>query len=83
MLPLHGENIEDSEKQDILSNTGFESIIPSIKKNLFLQSLMDFVNKLYLSDQKYHTNGNIEDENYKGKFLFTMKDFVSFGTYHR
>ena len=40
-----------------------------------------FVNKLDLSDQKYKTNGNIRNESYKGKFLFFMKDFVSFGTY--
>ena len=38
------------------------------------------MNKLELSDQKYQTNGNIIDENYKGKFLFTIKDFESFGT---
>ena len=42
---------------------------------------MYFVNKLYLNYQNYHTNENIRDENYKGKFLFPMKDFVSFGTY--
>ena len=39
-----------------------------------------FVNKIELSGQKYNTNGNVRDENYNGKFLFTMKDFVSFGT---
>ena len=42
--------------------------------------MVDFMNKLELSDQKYQTNGNIIDENYKGKFLFTIKYFVSFGT---
>ena len=39
-----------------------------------------FVNKLELSDQKYHTNANVRYEYYKEKFLFPMKDFVSFGT---
>ena len=38
-----------------------------------------FVNKLELSDQKCQNNENIGDENYKRKFLFTMKYFVSFG----
>ena len=33
--------------------------------------MVDFVNKLEL------TNGNVSDENYKGKLLFPMKYFVS------
>ena len=37
---------------------------------------MNFVNKLELSYQKYHTNDNVRDEHYKVKFLFTMKYFV-------
>ena len=43
--------------------------------------MVDFLNKLELSDQKYHSNGKGIAENYKGKFLFPMKDFVSFGKY--
>ena len=39
-----------------------------------------FVNTLELSDQKYQTNSKVRDENHKGKFLFPMKVFVSFGT---
>ena len=42
--------------------------------------MVDFFNKLELIDQKYQTNGTIIGESYKGKLLFTMKDFVSFGT---
>ena len=42
--------------------------------------MKDFVSTLELSDQKYQTNGNIRDKNYKGNFLFTMKDFVPFRT---
>ena len=38
------------------------------------------MNKLELSDQKYQTNGNVRYENYKGKFLLPMKDFVLSGT---
>ena len=42
--------------------------------------MVDFVNKLDTSDQKYQTNENERDENYKGKLSYPMKDFVSFGT---
>ena len=43
--------------------------------------MIDFVNKLELSDQKYHNNGNIRDENFNEMFLFSMKEIVSLGTY--
>ena len=43
--------------------------------------MVDFVNKLELSDQKYHTNDDLRYKYYKGKYLFTMRDFVKFGTY--
>ena len=75
LLTLHGNNTKDSDKQDIVSNTQFEEIIPLIKRSFFHQ-IMIFLNKLKLSDQKYQTNGNVRDENYRGKFLFPMKDFV-------
>ena len=42
--------------------------------------MVDFVNKLDLSDQKYQNNGNVRHENDKGKLLFTMKDFVLYFT---
>ena len=42
--------------------------------------MMNFVNKVESSDQKYQNNGNIRDEHYKGKFLFPMKEFVLFIT---
>ena len=42
--------------------------------------MVDFVNKLDLSDQKDQTNGNVKYENYKGKLLFPMNDFVEFVT---
>ena len=38
--------------------------------------MADFLNKLEISDQKYQTNGNVRDENSKGKILFLMKEFV-------
>ena len=34
LIYLHGNNIEDSDKQDIFSNTEFEAIINSIKNEL-------------------------------------------------
>ena len=37
--------------------------------------MVDFVNKLELSDQKYHTNINVRDVDYNGNILFTMKYF--------
>ena len=40
--------------------------------------MMDCLNKLDLSDQNYQTNEIVRDQSYKGKFLFTMKDFVFF-----
>ena len=42
--------------------------------------MVDFDNQIYFSDQKYQNNGTARDEKYKGNLLFTMKDFVSFGT---
>ena len=45
------KNIEDYDKQDIVTNKKFEAIISSIKKNLFHQRMVDFVNKLELSDK--------------------------------
>ena len=42
--------------------------------------MVNFVNKIELSDQKYQTNGNVRDGNYKGRFLFPMKGFASFLT---
>ena len=42
--------------------------------------MVDFVNKIEVSDQKYQTNGNVRHKNYKGKLLYTMKEFVSFST---
>ena len=43
--------------------------------------MMDFMNKIKLSDQKYQTNGNVRDKNYKINFLFPMKYFKQFVKY--
>ena len=76
LLTLDGNNIGEYDKQDIVTNIEFESIVPSIKKHLFYQRMVDFVNKIEFSDQKYHTNGNVRDEHYNEKFLFPMNYFV-------
>ena len=78
LLTLHGDNIEEYYKQDIVINIEFEAIVPSIKKYFFHQRMVDSVNKREFSDKKYQTNGNVKDEKYKGKFLFTITTFVSF-----
>ena len=44
--------------------------------------MVNFLNKLELSNQKYRTNGDISNDSYNGGSLFLMKEFVSFGTYH-
>ena len=71
-LILHGNNIEYSDKQDIVTNMKFEAISTSIKKYFFHQRMVDFLNALELSDNKYHTNGNVGDENYKRNVFFPM-----------
>ena len=83
LITLHGENIEEYYKEDIVKNIEFESIVSSTKKYFFHQRMVDFVNKLELSDQKYQTDGNITDGNNNRRFLFPVKNLVSFGTYHR
>ena len=52
LITLHGDNSESSDKQDIFSNTSFEAIITSTKRELFHQRMINFVNKLELSDKK-------------------------------
>ena len=54
-------------------------MVPSIKNYFFHQSTIDFVSKLYLSDQKHQTDVNVRGGNYNGKLVFTMKDFVTLG----
>ena len=83
VLSLNGNNIGYSDRQDIVSKKSFESIITSIKKNFFHQRMMIFINNLELSDKNHRNNGNGRDEHYKRKFLISMKDFVSFATYHQ
>ena len=59
----------------MVSNIAFESIITSIRKNLFNQRMMNFLDKVELRDKRYQTTGNVRGVNYKYKFLFTLKDF--------
>ena len=48
-------------------------MLPSIKKYLFHQRVVNFVNKLELSYQKYWNNVNVRDATYKGKLLIPLK----------
>ena len=45
--------------------------------------MMNFVNKIELNYQRQKNSGNQIDENYKRKFLFTVKDSVLFGKYRQ
>ena len=81
MIYLHVGNYEEPEQHYIVSNIEFEAAVPSINKNFFHQIMVHFLNKLKLNDYKYQTNGAFKEKIYKGGFLFTMKYFVSFGTY--
>ena len=64
--------MEEYDKQDTVTNIEFESIVPSIKGYFFNQRVVDFVNRLELSDQNYQTNGNLRDEKYNGNLLFPI-----------
>ena len=77
---MHGDNNEYYEKQDIVKNIYFKAIFTSTKNNFFHQHMIDFLNRLEFSDQKYQTNETVRYKNYKDRFLFPIKDFVSFGT---
>ena len=44
--------------------------------------MMNFVSTFELNNQKYQTNETLRYDNYKGKLLFIMTDFLSFVTYH-
>ena len=55
LITLHGDNIKDSDQQDIVTNVNFEAILPSIKLYVFHQGMVDFANKLDLSEKKYQT----------------------------
>ena len=76
LIYLYVNTIGDFDKQEIVTNIEFEAMIPSIKNNLFYQRMVDFFNRIEISDQKHQNNGVLRDENDKGKLLFTMKGFV-------
>ena len=42
--------------------------------------MVDFVNKIELSDQIYQNNGIVRYENYKGRCIFPMRDLVPLGS---
>ena len=75
-----GKN-EEIEQYDMGSNIYFVAVIPTTKDNFFRHIMIGFVDILEFNDHKYPTNGTLIWDNYKGKFLFTMKVPVSFGKY--
>ena len=75
---MYVDNIEEYEKQDIVTKIEFEAISPSIKNYFFHHCVVYFVNTPYLIGKKYQTNGTVRDKIYKGKLLFPIKDLVSF-----
>ena len=60
----------------------FEVIVPARKTKFCHQCMIELFDILQLKYQKHETNGIVIDENHNIEFLFTMKIFVSFGTYH-
>ena len=50
------------------------------KKYSIPHHMVDFVYNLDLNYHEYWTNETVKNESYKGMFLFTVKDFVSFIT---
>ena len=58
----------------------FDAVVTARKKR-FHTHMIEFMNRLYLNSRKYQTNGTVIDEYYKRKFVFHIKEFVSFGTY--
>ena len=64
-----------SEQNDIAPNIYFEATVPKIKKNFFHLHMIEFINVLGLKNQKYQ-NGTVRYENYKGKYLFPIKELI-------
>ena len=65
-------------KNGIVTDIGSEAISPGIKRKLFYHLRIGFVNRLKLKNQKYQSNGNRREENYKGNFSFPTKEFFHF-----
>ena len=49
-LSLYGNRTEDDEEKDIVTKIEFEFILASIKNCFFHQRMVDFMNKVELSD---------------------------------
>ena len=81
MFELHDVDDNKTEQNEIIAGIYFEAVVPTRKNNLFHQLMIGFVNLWELNYHKYQTNGTVRDENYNGKFVFPMKDFMSFGKY--
>ena len=60
-----------------------EAVVPFRTRRFFHQCMIYFDNILELHAHKYKSNGNLREGNYKENFLFSVNDFVSFGTYNQ
>ena len=51
--------------------------------SLFCKNKIEFANILELNNNKFQINVTVRDENYRVKFVFTMKVFLSMLIYHQ
>ena len=77
------EMIINNNNMTWLQAYNFEAVVPTTKKNLFFQIVIEFVSLLKLNCRKYQTNVIVREGNYDGKFLFIVREFVVFRTYHQ
>ena len=56
------------------------TVVPEIEGIIFDHKIIQFFYRLDFKYQKYQSCGTIIEESYKGKLLFTTKEFLSFGT---
>ena len=61
LIDLHGNYNEDSENYDMVTKHIFWIHSSFNKKNFFCHCVVDFVNKIEFSGQKYQTNGTVID----------------------
>ena len=79
---MHGKNDENPEKRHSYKHIIWIHCYFD-KKELLSAAHGWFFNKIHSNDQKHQTNGTVIYDSYKGNILFTMKNYMSFGTYHQ
>ena len=61
----------------------YEKAIFTTRKRKVSHQNMIFFNELDFNNHKYQQNGTVIEENHKGKFLFIIRESVSFGKNHQ